>query len=328
MKKRLAIIIITTLLGSCLYGCNKKEAVNTTNVVETKYSFPYTGEECDQTSINNTPFMVMVENSPAARPQSGLSQADIIYETSAEGGIPRFMALFHSQSPSTIGPVRSVRPYYITLSRENSLPFAHCGGSLDALNEIKQDNSIMSINEISKEHYFWRDSTRKAPHNLYTSSEKIRSFISTTDWNVKPKNFSNFDNEYYKKDDYKACDDISITINNHYNTSYTYNNNVYTKYMDDEKAWDMAYESPLEFSNVIIQKTDINLAEDGLHLDINLIGEGDGLLLSNGKILDIKWRKYSELSETKLYDMNGNELPLSAGKTIWHIVDNKTSIKY
>ena len=245
-----------------------------------------------------------------------------------EGGIPRFMALFHSQSPSTIGPVRSVRPYYITLSRENSLPFAHCGGSLDALNEIKQDNSIMSINEISKEHYFWRDSTRKAPHNLYTSSEKIRSFIYTTDWNVKPKSFSNFDNEYYKKDDYKACDNILITINNHYNTSYTYNNNVYTKYMDGEKAWDMAYESPLEFSNVIIQKTDIKLGEDGLHLDINLIGEGDGLLLSNGKILDIKWRKYSELSETKLYDMNGNELPLSAGKTIWHIVDNKTSIKY
>lgn len=272
--------------------------------------------------------MVMVENSPSARPQSGLSQADIIYETSAEGGIPRFMALFHSQSPSIIGPVRSVRPYYITLSRENSLPFAHCGGSLDALNEIKQDNSIMSINEISKEHYFWRDSTRKAPHNLYTSSEKIRSFISTTNWDVKSKNFSTFDNEYYNSNDYKTCDNILITINNHYNTSYTYNNNVYTKYMDGEKAWDMAYESPLEFSNVIIQKTDIKLGEDGLHLDINMIGEGDGLLLSNGKILDIKWKKYSELSETKIYDMNGNELPLATGKTIWHIVDNKTSIKY
>ena len=61
MKKRLAIIIITTLLGSCLYGCNKKEAVNSTNVIESKYSFPYTGEECDQTSINNTPFMVMIK---------------------------------------------------------------------------------------------------------------------------------------------------------------------------------------------------------------------------------------------------------------------------
>ena len=76
----------------------------------------------------------------------------------------------------------------------------------------------------------------------------------------------------------------------HYNTSYTYNNNVYTKYMDGEKAWDMAYESPLEFSNVIIQKTDIKLGEDGLHLDINMIGEGDGLLLSNGKILMITGR--------------------------------------
>lgn len=327
MKKQLAVILITSILGSCLYGCNKKQEVNCNNVAEEKYSSPYTGEEYDKNAQNNIPFMVMVENSPASRPQSGLSQADIIYETSAEGGIPRFMAIFHSNSPSVIGPVRSVRPYYITLSKENALPFAHCGGSFDALNEIKEDTSIMSINEISKEHYFWRDSSRKAPHNLYTSSEKIRDFISNTSWNVKPQNFSTFDNKYYDNDIYESCSNISININRHYNTSYTYENGLYTKYMDGEIAWDKEYNKPLEFSNVLIQKTNITLGDDGLHLDVNLIGEGDGLLLTKGKIINIKWKKSSELSKTNIYDNEGNEIPLSSGKTIWHIVDNKTTIK-
>ena len=328
MKKKVAILLITSIILTSLYGCNKKSEVNCTNEVEKKYYSTYTGEECDEGSTNNIPFMVMVENSPASRPQSGLSQADIIYETSAEGGIPRFMALFHSKSPSVIGPVRSVRPYYITLSKENSLPFAHCGGSLDALNEIKQDSSIMSINEISKEHYFWRDHSRKAPHNLYTSSEKIRDLISNSSWDVKPQNFYNFNSKYYDNDQFKTCDSISIKINRHYNTSYTYENNLYTKYMDGEVALDKESNEPLQFSNVIIQKTNINLGNDGLHLDVDLIGEGSGLLLTNGRIVDITWKKSSELSKTTIYDTEGNELPLSQGKTIWHIVDKNCNINY
>ena len=61
-----------------------------------QYISAYTGLELSKESFDNIPFLVIVENSKAARPQSGLSEADIVYETMAEGGIPRFMALFHS----------------------------------------------------------------------------------------------------------------------------------------------------------------------------------------------------------------------------------------
>lgn len=324
MKKRLLIMLILTTIFINLICCTKSESVDT---MKEKTFLPYTGEECENDTKNNIPFMVMVENSTASRPQSGLSQADIIYETSAEGGIPRFMALFHSQSPDVIGPVRSVRPYFITISRENSLPFAHCGGSADALNEIKSDASIMSINEISKENYFWRDSSRKAPHNLYTSADKIRSYIGNT-WDTNSKQFVNFNNEYYNSNSLESCSNISLNINKLYNTSYTYDDNLYTKYMDGKEAIDMNNNEPLRFSNIIIQKTNIVLGEDGLHLDINLIGKGEGLLLTKGKIINIKWEKFSELSKTTLYDMNGNEIPLSTGKTIWHIIDKNTNIQF
>lgn len=327
MNKKFFLFCIVILFSLSLVSCKKEES-DSVNTIEEKYFTFYTGEECEQDTNNNIPFLVMVENSPASRPQSGLSQADIIYETSAEGGIPRFMALFHSNSPSIIGPVRSVRPYYISIANENGLPFAHCGGSSDALEDIKRDSSIMSINEVSEEKYFWRDSSRKAPHNLYTSSSKIRDFILNSNWSVSGKSFNNFDSSYYNNDTFNNCANLKITINKNYNTSYIYNNGLYTKYMDGVESVDTAYEEPLEFSNVIIQKTKINLGSDGLHLDMNLIGEGDGIILSQGKVIDIRWKKSSELSKTVLYDMNDKEIPLSPGKTIWHIVDIDTKIDY
>lgn len=73
---------------------------------------PYTGNILESDSIDNIPFMCIIENSRAARPQSGLSEADIVYETMAEAGIPRFLAVFYENSPEVIGPVRSVRPYF------------------------------------------------------------------------------------------------------------------------------------------------------------------------------------------------------------------------
>ncbi|MFQ6847416.1 MAG: DUF3048 domain-containing protein, partial [Clostridium perfringens] len=85
---------------------------------------PYTGKILESDSIDNIPFMCIIENSRAARPQSGLSEADIVYETMAEAGIPRFLAVFYENSPEVIGPVRSVRPYFLDISKEHDLPFA------------------------------------------------------------------------------------------------------------------------------------------------------------------------------------------------------------
>ena len=110
--------------------------------------------------------MVVIENSKASRPQSGLNDADIVYETMAEGGISRFIALFQKNDAKVIGPVRSLRPYFIDISEEYNLPFAHCGGSDEALACVKSEN-LMSMDEMANSSSYWRDSVRKAPHNLH-----------------------------------------------------------------------------------------------------------------------------------------------------------------
>lgn len=93
------------------------------------YTAPLTGLPVDE-AITRRPLAVMINNAPAARPQSGLSSADIILEVLAEGGITRFIAIFQSEGAAeTVGPVRSIRPYLIELGESYDGVLVHAGGS-------------------------------------------------------------------------------------------------------------------------------------------------------------------------------------------------------
>ena len=330
MKRKIISIVLLSLFITIPISCsNKKENIDDTpskteTIEEKTFVANYSGETYNTDINTNIPFMAIVENAPDSRPQSGLSEADVIYETSAEGNIPRFMAIFHSNSPDKIGPIRSVRPYFINLSKSNRLPFAHCGGSEKALNEINNNSSIMSINEIPNGEFFWRYDKRKAPHNLYTSSEKIRDYIKNSSWAVSPSQFINFDDSTFKDSSLNDANNLRITLNKYYSTNYVYKDNLYYKYMDDELAVDANNDKPLAFSNIVIQKTNISLDDDKGHLKIKLVGNGDGFVLSQGKYIPIKWSCDSEDSKTYLYDTNEKEISLSPGKTIWHIIDSNT----
>lgn len=328
MKSKILVLFLIISIGLISCSSTKEPSLNASaNIDQTESSF-YTGEPTLNSDNSNKPFMVMIENSILSRPQSGLSDADIIYETSAEGGIPRFMALFHKNNPDKIGPVRSVRPYFLDLALENDLPFVHCGGSYESLTTISQSNSLMSINEISNGDYFWRDSNRESPHNLYTSSKNILNSISDKSFSSSPQPFANFDKDYYLDNALSRVSNILINLNKSYNTSYIYEDNLYKKSMDGVISIDANTNNQLSFSNVIIQKTSISLQEDNIHLDINLIGEGEGYVFSNGRYVNVIWKKENETTKTKLYDINGVIVPLSPGKTIWHIVNNDINLTF
>ncbi|MGG7096554.1 DUF3048 domain-containing protein [Clostridium sardiniense] len=336
MRKKILLSILLIFVISSLVSCNSLESMQpdseTTESIsketEQIYKYPFTGLETKENPEDKIPYMVVVENSKAARPQSGLSFADIVYETSAEGGIPRFIAVYHSNTANKIGPVRSIRPYFLTISKEYALPIAHCGGSKEALNEVKKDNSIMSLNEMTNGKYYNRDKNRKAPHNLYTSSENIIQATKDKKYNLKAESSLKFDKEFFNKENLKEALNITVKPNNIYETSYAFENGVYTKLMDGKIAKDALTNSPLTFTNIVIQKTDITLQTDNSHLDIDLVNSGEGYVFSNGKVIDIKWSKDSEYGDTKLYDLDGKEISLSQGNTIWNIVDSQSVITY
>lgn len=327
MKKSLALLLLLPCF--LLSGCGKdndKDTVSTISEGSKTQISRYTGLPLSSDNEKTKPFLVMVENSKNARPQSGLSYADIVYETSAEGGIPRFMALYQSNLPEKIGPVRSVREYFIDISTERQLPFAHCGGSGEALETISNNSKIMSINEIANGNYFWRDNARSAPHNLYTSSQNIENFITDNNFTYSPTSFLTFSKSFYSDESLMSANNVDITVNRLYNTSYKYENGSYTKYMDGEIATEALTNKPLQFKNIVIQKTSITLQEDGNHLNIDLMGKGTGYVISNGKYIDVTWEKDSKTSQTNLYDKDHNLVPLSQGNTIWNIIDTNAPV--
>jgi hypothetical protein len=299
---------------------------NVTNITPKLYA-PYTGEEVDKNTYDNLAFMTIIENSKGARPQSGLSEADIVYETMAEGGIPRFIALFQKNSPKEIGPIRSARPYFINISKEYNLPFAHCGGSEEALNYIK-DNNIMSINEMNYASYFWRDKTRQPPHNLYTSSSKIRELISGKFFEKPVKPILKFNDDLWNKTELPNASSVNMKLNASYSTQYELKNKIYYKSMDNSTSSDRANNENIGVKNIVIQIADIKLQADGSHLDIGLIGKGEGYVVSVGKYKKINWSRKDLESPTELKDEKGEDIPLSSGKTWWHIIDKKAAIEF
>ena len=331
MKKLISLCLCFPLMifSSCSKSSEKKTNIKNQDPaakVEEEYFSPYTGEKITKETYNKIPFMVIIENSKDARPQSGLVNADIVYETMAEGGIPRFIALYHKEDSEKIGPVRSARPYFLDIAIENKLPFAHCGYSEEAKERIEKEN-LPSLNEFKYGNAYWRDKNRIYEHSLYTSSSKLRDLIKEKNISITPKSSLKFNKDYWQTNNLPAAASATLKLNKYYTTSYIYKNGLYYKYISSDQCLNREDSAPLTASNIIIQITDITLQKDGLHLDIKLIGEGEAYIISNGKFVKCKWFKKDSNSNTILLDEQNKEIPLSPGKTWWNIIDKKSQIE-
>ena len=118
---------------------------------------------------------VMIDDAPAARPQSGLAAADILIQAPAEGGIPRYMALYQTSPAPSIGPIRSSRLYFVGWAAQWHALYAHVGGAPNALAALQQLNGslVWNADEYIWASYMPRITTRVAPHNVYSSTTQL-----------------------------------------------------------------------------------------------------------------------------------------------------------
>lgn len=140
---------------------------------EEKQTFPLTGLPA-KGNVHQRVIGVMVNNHPKARPQSGLSKADIVYEVLAEGDITRFLALYQSEQPERVGPVRSARDYYIDLSEGYNAIYVCHGWSPEAKARLEQGETDYLNGLFYDGTLFKRVSFRKAPHNSYITFANIK----------------------------------------------------------------------------------------------------------------------------------------------------------
>lgn len=204
------------------------------------------------------PFAVVVENHVDSRPQSGLSQADLVYEALAEGGITRFLAVYQTEDVTSIGPVRSARTYFNDWAQELKAVYVHVGGNSDALYYIKQGIAgVSDADQFFNDPYFLRIISRPMPHNTYTSTVRLQALAKARKFDLTPS----YESYLFKDDQASVSSEVQNTISIDFSlpaftVSWTYDSvsNSYVRYLAGKKAVDVGNNSEIKAKNVIIQR--------------------------------------------------------------------------
>ena len=281
-----------------------------------KYYSPLTGLlVADEAATKQAVTGIMIENSPEARPQSGLKNSGVVFEAIAEGGITRFLVLYQQEKPQLIGPVRSVRPYYISWAAAFDASIGHVGGSDEALNEVRNGN-YRDIDQFFNADSYWRSSDRYAPHNVYTSFEKIDALNASKGYTTST--FTGFARTDGKVSTILDATNINITISSDlFNSSYAYSatTNTYDRSQAGAPHLDRE-DGQISPSVVIALRVDeSNLGDYGNHQDIVTVGSGSAVIFQNGTATNATWTKNSKAEQIKFTDAAGAEIALVRGQT-------------
>lgn len=277
-----------------------------------------TGKEVKTKADETAPVTaIMIENSLAARPQSGLKDAGIVYEAIAEGGITRFLALYQNDKPRQVGPVRSLRTYFVDWLAPYQASVAHVGGSAQSLREIR-NGKYRDIDQFFNADTYWRAADRYAPHNVYTNFKRLDALN-------KAKGYVSSDFNGLERTDNKPLEEIkaskiTITFSGgpDYNTSYSYQRtcDCYTRTLGGVAHEDRE-EGQITPNVVIGMQVDMRqVMEDGYRESITTTGTGSAKIFQNGNITEASWRKTSRGSQLEFLDRNGKPFKFERGQ-VW-----------
>jgi hypothetical protein len=275
--------------------------------------------------VNKRPVTgIMIENSPDARPQSGLKDAGVVFEAVAEGGITRFLALYQEARPDYIGPVRSARPYYLEWLAPFDASYAHVGGSPDALATIKA-LGLRDLDQFANSGAYQRVSNRFAPHNVYTSMDKMDELNNKKGFNTST--FEGFARKPDKPPDVPpSARVINLNISSSlYNVHYDYDraSNTYKRVLGGKPHTDERSKAQLAPKVVIALVTQKGLASDRLHTTYQTVGQGKMYVFQDGVLTEGTWAKSSAKAQFAFTDASGAPIKLNAGQTwLTHVAAN------
>lgn len=298
------------------------------------------------------PLAVMIENHTEARPQSGLSTADIVYEAVAEGGITRFMAIFYCNlSDVQVGPVRSARTYFLDWLGEYDGLYAHVGGAntpgpADALSQIIR-YEVKDLNQFSIGFpVFWRDYQRlghpvATEHTMYSTTQKLWEVGAKRGWTAADSSGIRWDENFIPwkfKNDEAGGNIFKIAVNfwesqPNYTVEWNYDPelNLYQR-KNGEPHLDLNNNTQLAPKVVIVQFEKEANANDGypgnVHLLYGTTGSGKALVFQDGNVLEGKWIKNSRVFRTKYLDSTNKEIELSRGQIWIQTVPEGSKVKY
>ncbi|OZU87680.1 lipoprotein YerB [Virgibacillus indicus] len=297
-----------------------------------KNIFPLTGMKTDEEADNRI-IGIMVNNHTLARPQSGLSSADMVFEILAEGKITRLLALYQSKIPDVVGPVRSAREYYFKLANAyNALYVYH--GAANFVNDMIINRGIEHLNGSIYDNdgnLFKREAFRKAPHNSYLQVDAVYDVAEGKGYEVT----SSFEGLEFL--DEKEVVSLSGEPANHVEIVYSANNPMeivefaydeasgkYTRFNDREKTVELNTDEAVQVENIFIVETHHEVIDDAGRRAIDLASGGNAYLIQKGNVQKVQW----ENQDGKIIPViDGKPAGFVPGKTWINIIPSAPGIE-
>jgi len=269
--------------------------------------FPLTGLDG---AASRPALAVKIDNHPDARPQSGLNQADLVYEELVEGGITRFIAVFHSSDADVVGPIRSGRTSDLdVLANLNKALFASSGGNANVLDALESANLVSVIENYQADAYY-RDDSGYAPHNLYSSTDALYA-VNPGGAGTPPRLFL-----------YRGVGEptaigrpvtgFAVRIGND-TVDYTWNGTGWQRGTASTTDADGVALAP---ENVVVQFVDYGVSSaDERSPEVRITGSGEAWVFTDGRLIEGAWQRDTTADVTFLTDAQGNEIALTPGRT-------------
>jgi hypothetical protein len=296
---------------------------------------------------------VKIDNHLVARPQSGIENADAVYEIVVEAGLTRLMAIFHQSDSEFVGPVRSVRPIDVELTTPLDAPLQISGGSNWVLRYVRNLDMKLLANDGSGTK---RSSDRRAPHNLYGDTTKMREKADNRSWsNDPPPPLFLFGSEPTPLEADATVIALPFSDNLQALSQWEWDGERYLhSYNGVPHTWRTADEDPygpaaepvgtpdvprpeytmppveagldddrrVAFDTIVVIKGRQYTAKppkpsDGVTMPAtDTIGRGDALVFHSGGVLAATWERAAMEEMIRIFDAAGNEVVLPPGR-LW-----------
>jgi hypothetical protein len=290
---------------------------------------PLTGRLVSPRDAAQHPIALMIDDAPAARPQSGFNAASVVWQAPAEGGVPRYMMIFQETMPKDVGPVRSARSYFITWAAEWKAVYGHVGGSPQAMSTLRAKGSGQLVYNADQFRwggtYYRRIRSRSAPHNVYSDAKSLRIMATKVGAKNEPM-----------KAVWRFAPDaplaerpsggiIRVTYpQNKIEYRYDRATNTYLRGVSGQKKQiDQADGKQVAPKNVVVMMVSFGPLNDGSNkhrLEARNVGSGKAWIATNGRTIVGTWKKTSLAGPTRFYDKNGKAVTLTAGQTFIQVM--------
>ena len=313
------------------------------------------------------PLFVMIENAPDARPQSGLTSADVVFEVVAEGGVTRFGAIFYcgvQANDTTLAPIRSARTYFVDWASGFNRPmYVHVGGAntpgpANALGQISdygwnQQNDMNQFSvgyptfvrdyeriagkEIATEHtmvttteLLWKIADKRGWTNMSPTRKVGKKEVAGTDWKDGYKGWK-FQTEVEKTGSVNKISYDFWSGYGQYSIQWDYDSatNQYARTMGGEKHLNLEDNKQIMASSVIVMlTTEKGPIDENKHMLYTTTGKGDALLFKNGDVFKVTWSKKDREAELLFMDSKGKEVELAPGLIWISVLPKSNEVQY